>query len=402
MAAARTLHVRCTTWEQVEVFHTRKLRRGKLLSMRVPFRADPGAEVTLNLELPNEVVIAIDGVVLKASPIEADAKAAKGDAGKTWLEVELIGFTEDVIARIRRMAAGEGEAQAEAGAGGDADAAPVEPTPAPPPPPRTRTTGTLAAMPGDELPADERALFQQLTVELRRLRSLAVHDVLSVPRDADAEQIRLGWMDLIRRHHPDLVARRSAPAITHLSEEITILINRAYDRLRVALVAEGRAASVGPALTPPPGWLVGFEDISSTGSIMRNRLAHTLQNGGNAPQAEPVAIPAPRRISPEGSEGGDAFEARARAMLGDGDADNAQEVLAAALCVYPRSRPLRSLYYVASAISALGKGEVMLATSQLETALAHHEDCTEAAAILELLRRPNAPPASHEMTRLFR
>jgi len=383
MAAARTLHVRCTTWEQVEVFHTRKLRRGKLLSMRVPFRADPGSEVTLNLELPNQVVIVVDGVVLKAStPIDADPKAARGDAGKTWLEVELVGFTEDVVARIRRMAAGE-----------TADPAPAAP------PPRTRTTGQLSALSGDELPADERALFQQLTAELRRLRSLAVHEVLGVPRDADAEQIRLGWMELIRRHHPDLVARRNAPAITHLAEEITILINRAYDRLRVALVAEGRAASVGPALTPPPGWLVGFDDISSTGANLRSKLVHTLHNGGNAPQVEPVAPP--RRISPDG-EGGEAFEARARAMLGDGDADNAQEVLAAALCVYPRSRPLRSLYYVASAISALGKGEVMLATSQLETALAHHEDCTEAAAILELLRRPNMPVARHEMTRLFR
>ncbi len=387
MAGARTLHVRCTTWEQVEVFHTRKLRRGKLLSMRVPFRADPGSEVTLNLELPNQAVIVVDGVVLKSSPpIDGDGKAAKADAGKTWLEVELVGFTEDVVARIRRMAAGET----------------AEPVPEPaPPPPRTRTTGQLSAMPGDELPADERALFQQLTAELRRLRSLAVHEVLGVPRDADAEQIRLGWMDLIRRHHPDLVARRNAPAITHLAEELTILINRAYDRLRVALVAEGRAASVGPALTPPPGWLVGFDDISSTGLNARGKLAQTLQNGGNAPQVEPVAL-RPRRIPPEGSEGGEAFETRARAMLGDGDADNAQEVLAAALCVYPRSRPLRSLYYVASAISALGKGEVMLATSQLETALAHHEDCIEAAAILELLRRPGAPVESHEMTRLFR
>jgi hypothetical protein len=89
-------------------------------------------------------------------------------------------------------------------------------------------------------------------------------------------------------------------------------------------------------------------------------------------------------------------------MLSEGDADTAQEVLAAALCVYPRSRPLRSLYYVASAISALGKGEVMLATSQLETALAHHEQCGEAAEILELLRRPNAPVQNDEMRRLFR
>jgi hypothetical protein len=74
-------------------------------------------------------------------------------------------------------------------------------------------------------------------------------------------------------------------------------------------------------------------------------------------------------------------------MLGQGDADTAQEVLAAALVVYPRSKPLRSLYYVASAVSALVRGEVMLATSQLETALAHYDGCAEAARILEHVRK---------------
>ena len=74
MATGRTLHVRCATWEQVEAFHTRKLRRGKLLSMKVPFQTQSGAHVTLGLELPNGVVIAIDGNVLKASPIEGDTK----------------------------------------------------------------------------------------------------------------------------------------------------------------------------------------------------------------------------------------------------------------------------------------------------------------------------------------
>jgi hypothetical protein len=392
MAGARTLHVRCTTWEQVEVFHTRKLRRGKLLSMKVPFHSDPGAEVTLNLELPNQVVIVIAGTVLRSSPVEVDPKAApkaRSDAGKTWLEVELVGFTEEVIARLRRMAAGDG---------GDLEPVP-EPVavPAPVPARASRPSTSQTAIPIDDLPADERAMFQHLTAELRRLRSVAVHEVLAVPRDADAEAIRRGWMDLVRRHHPDLVARRNAPAITHLAEELTILANRAYDRLRVALVAEGRATSVGPALAPPPGWLVGFDDISSTGSILRAKLAQTLQNGGNAPQVEAIPPPPPSNV-----HGGEAFELRARAMLGDGDADNAQEVLAAALCVYPRSRPLRSLYYVASAISALSKGERMLATSQLETALAHHEYCTEAAAILELLRRPNAAVINDEMRRLFR
>lgn len=98
MAPGRTLHVRCTTWDQVESFHTRKLRRGKLLSMKVPFVPELGSSVTLGLELPNDLVIAIDGVVRKASPIEGDTK--------TWIEVELIGFTDEVVARIRAMAAG--------------------------------------------------------------------------------------------------------------------------------------------------------------------------------------------------------------------------------------------------------------------------------------------------------
>ncbi len=460
MASGRTLHVRCTTWDQVEVFHTRKLRRGKLLSMKVPFHSDRGAAVTLNLELPNRVVIAIDGTVLKSSPVEADPKAAKTEAGKTWLEVELIGFTEEIVAQIRRMAAGlppEPEAVPElapeptfpppvararrastsqsAIPRGPESAAPSGPQSAAPSGPQSVTpsgpqsaapsgpqsvtpsgpqsaavSGPQGAVPttlenrapsgpqraANDPPADERAVFQQLTAELRRLRTLAVHEVLGVARDADAEEIRLGWMGLMRRYHPDLVARRNAPAITHLAEELTILANRAYDRLRVALVAEGRATSVGPALTTPPGWLVGFDDISSTASSLRAKLAQTLPSGGNAPPVEPVLPPAPP------AEGGEAFEQRARVMLGDGDADNAQEVLAAALCVYPRSRPLRSLYYVASAISALGKGEVMLATSQLETALAHHEACHEAAALLELLRRPNTPVADDEMKRLFR
>jgi hypothetical protein len=84
---------------------------------------------------------------------------------------------------------------------------------------------------------------------------------------------------------------------------------------------------------------------------------------------------------------GDSFEARARQMLRDGQPTDAQEVLAAALVVYPRSKPLRSLYYVASAVSALANGERMLATSQLETALAHHDGCAEAARVLEYLRR---------------
>jgi DnaJ-domain-containing protein 1 len=367
----RTLHVRCNTWEQVEVFHTRKLRAGKLLSMKVPFEAEVGAQVTLGLELPNQVVMAIDGIVQKASPIAGDTK--------TWIEVELAGFTEEVVARIRVMAEGSGPE--------------VAPAPAPPPEPPKRASSQRLS--GDDLPSDERVLFQQLTGELRKLRQAKVHEVLGVEADADANAVRRGWMTLVRRHHPDLVARHGEPAISHLAEELTILANRAYDRQRAMLVADGRATSIGSSLRQPAGWLVGFEDIASQPRAQKETATPPVVK-----KAEPPKQPAPQPLG-EAAQGGEAFESRARAMLGEGDSTHAQEVLAAALCVYPRSRTLRSLYYVAASITALQGGEIMLATSQLETALAHHDQCREAAQILDHIRR-NGGQRVDELGRFFR
>lgn len=391
MATGRTLHVRCPTWEQVEAFYTRKLRKGKLLSMKVPFPASIGSQITLGLELPNGVTIAIDGTVHKSSPIEGMFDATGNpDTGKTWIELELVGFTDEVIARIKAMAAGIERPP---------EAAPPAPALTPPP----------ARPAGDELPDDERKLFQHLTAELRRMRQVAVHEVLGVARDAPPDAVRRGWMALMRRHHPDLVARRKAPAITHLAEELTILSNRAYDRLRAALVAEQGALAVGSVVKAPPGWLVGFDDLASG-----DREPAPARAPAPPPAPEPRPRPrspiassplafsaGPASVPPQPTHGGETFETRAREMLGQGDADNAQEVLAAALVVYPRSRPLRSLYYVASAMAALGKGEIMLATSQLETALAHYDQCIDAARLLEHLRK-NGPGDHETMRKVFR
>lgn len=371
--AGRTLQVRCATWEQVTIFTTRKLRKGRLLSMKVPFNAKSGMPVTLGLELPNEVVIAIEGVIQKAAPVEVDGRL---DTTRTWIEVELTGFTEEVKARLERM---QREAR-------DDDATPpIAPTPSP-----RRSSGYS----GEELPASERELFQQMSSELRRLRQAAVHEVLGVPPNAGPELVRASWKDLIRRHHPDLVARLGAPAITHLAEELTILANRAYDRMRSSLVAEGRAAVAGPSVAPPAGWLVAFEDIKSDPAGTAPRRFERPPT----PIPEPPPEPLPSSTAGQGSE---AFEARARAMLAHGDAHSAREVLAAALVVYPRSKPLRSLYYVATALAAVQDGELMLATAQLETALAHHEQCVEASKMLEHIRR-HGVDNTDAMKRLFR
>ena len=354
---ARTLHVRCATWDQVETFTTRKLRKGKLLSMKVPFVGRAGAQVTLGLELPNEMVIAIDGVIQRASPVE-------GDAQRTWIEIELTGLTEEVMARIKGLATSA------------SDDARTDPQIVPVPP--ARKSQVMQAV-GEDLPADERELFQKLSGELRRLRQAAAHEVLGVPREPTPEQLRAGWKQLVRRHHPDLVVRRNAPAITHLAEELTILSNRAYDRLRAALAGEGKGLVAGSTVAVPPGWLVGFEDIQSGDSTPAPKPAPHRYDRPPTPQ--PVAQP----VTP--AQGSEAFEVRARAMLAQGDANTAREVLAAALVVYPRTKALRSLYYVATALAALQDGEVVLATSQLETALAHHDQCTEAAKVLDHVRK---------------
>lgn len=513
MAPPRTLHIRCGTWDQVEAFYSRKLRRGRLLSMRVPFAPAISSDLSIGLELPSHEVITIDGIVRKCET---------GEDSRHWIEIELVGLSDELLRRLRDQVAEGAAAKARAAADSDvtpvpavpttleptptvlarpsptaaaklaegppapAPPAPAPPAPAPPapssaalsspsrsprssaPPPlssspasssspsrSTRATtpppstspplrtplappvsedtvpraprledGPLRAprvtvpMPpvaeGEDLPGDERELFAELSSELRRLRQVAVHEVFNVSRDANAEEIRAGWMAHIRRFHPDVMARHRSDAVSHLAEELTILGNRAYDRLRVALVAEGRGASFGPALFTPHGWLVGFEDLSTSDVPAARVLAASRPLTPAVPliSAEPAGLAASpggrgssssaassATASSGGENGfehlpsgaatrtGESFEAHARELLASGDSSGAREVLATALVVYPRSRPLRSLYYVASALTALAAGQVVLATSQLETALAHHEGCVEASLILDQIHK---------------
>jgi hypothetical protein len=88
MAPGRSLHIKCATWDQVEAFYQRKLRRGNVLSMKVPFTADTGTPITLGLELPNQLMVAIDGKVLKASQVDG--------SDRTWMEIELGGLTAEL------------------------------------------------------------------------------------------------------------------------------------------------------------------------------------------------------------------------------------------------------------------------------------------------------------------
>ena len=413
--AARVLRVRCSTWDQVEAFYKRKLRRGKYLAMKVPFEAEKNSDITIGLELPNGMVIAIDGTVTSVSA------AAES---RTPIEIHLHGMTPEVQARLEALVVDGRDSEREA-ADMSAMVVPAGPPTVDVRPPRKRpdTGGTERVTTPTHEPPNEGAAaerFLALEAELRRLRQLPAHEVLGVPWDAGPVEVRAAWIALGRRFHPDNADRWGSAALLHVAEELTIHINRAYERMRAALIADGRAAAYGPALHEPRGWLIGFDEVQ-TGDT---HVAESNEPATPSPIAPPrsrtsgvrfavvpealteeglfgdLGLPAPPPPRGTAPVEGEAFEKQARSRLAAGDHAAAKEVLAAALHVYPRNRALRALYHVATALEALDAGQVMLATSQLEAALAHDERCVEAASALDELRKDNATSAP-SLRRLF-
>lgn len=83
------------------------------------------------------------------------------------------------------------------------------------------------------------------------------YQVLGVPRDAGADQIKKAFRRLARQYHPDVSKEPDAAA--RMSE-----VNEAYAVLsdverRAAYDAVGQGRRQGEHFTPPPGWDEGFE-----------------------------------------------------------------------------------------------------------------------------------------------
>ena len=378
MTAPRTLRVKCASWDQVESFYLRKLRRGRSVTIRVPFVPSVGDGIAVGLELPNDLVVAVDGTITGVHPSGEDRAA---------IDIDLFGMTPEVVDRLETLVA-DGRAAAALPGGEEASAAPEPPSRADDP---------------------AHALVVQLDGELRRLRQLAVHEVLGVPWDASAVEVRTAWRQLCQRFHPDVLALHDSVAVAHLGEELMILVNRAYDRMRAALVAEGRAAALGPALRPEKGWLVAFDAISTgevtpspAGAVVVNEAREEAPRRRGAPTTGQPSIRFGQttehvfdELGPADDTSLDAarastdnvFERQARSRLAAGDHRAAREVLAAALYVYPKNQVLRALYHVSSALGALDDGQHEHATAQLEAALSADPGCREAREALDELRR---------------
>lgn|GEM_PF-3293718 len=413
-AAPRLLRVRCTRWDQVESFLRKKLRADGRLSMKVPFDAEVGAPVTLSLELPNQIVIALDGVVAASDAHErADATV-----------VQLTGARY----AIDRLAAMVDDARA-GGEGGDLAA-------------------TLSVR----------------EAELRRLRQQAAHEVLGVSRTPTLAELRRAWRVRARREHPDAVARYGSAALRLTAEEAMIHVTRAYQRLRDTVCADHRAViagtsvrtvgsialevaaspsvdvyaitspvelvptapdragsvglelpSLGPPVPSPPveppqvrdsdaAALDGFErpisgpltldlDLPPMPPERRARPSSQPRPALPLPPTAMTRAPTPATIEQSlrqaRSGPGDRFVRAVHDRLALADHAGAAQIAAAAYHVYPRDPRLRALVEVAAAQAACAHGDRATAEAALEAAMSFDPDAAEPGRALALVR--NAP-----------
>jgi tetratricopeptide (TPR) repeat protein len=416
---ARTIRIRCETWDQVEAFYTEKVK-GNTLVVKMPQKPTMGAAITVALGLPSGVVFAIDGQVVKTG--------AAPEGGKVAVAVRLLGLTAQVRDQLERLVA-----EAKAGLAGlrkpRAQTAPpvVPPPPAPvaaPPPPAPSPAAPAAAPTASELAADaeprvedvaveERPVFEMLDGMRRKMVDQAAHEILGVAAEAKRDEVRKSWLAMAKKLHPDVYGKHRSPGIRRLASEVFLAVSRAYDRLRGTDSHAPATAVRGPWLVevdegasvpvpvrdetsspydaveviraPAPPQPEEFTDeVSFTTSVRMKALsAEDLFGDAGRPTPPPVSPPgapfAPAVAPPPVTN---TQVAAARVALDGGQFREASELFAHALRADPRNRQLRALYHVAYGLDLKGRGEGVKARLQFETALAHDRECEEAKRAL--------------------
>ena len=92
------------------------------------------------------------------------------------------------------------------------------------------------------------------------------YQILGVPRDAGADDIKKAYRKLARRYHPDVSKEADASArMAEVNEANTVLSDpekrAAYDRL-----GQEAAHHPGQDFRPPPNWDAGFEFTGAPGA----------------------------------------------------------------------------------------------------------------------------------------
>ncbi len=323
---ARTIKVRCATWDQVEAFYTHKLR-GNMMVVKMPVSPGVGSAVTIALGLPSGLVMAIDGDVSGVGTVQE---------GKYPVQLAMRGV-EQARQRLARLVA-DSKVAVE-------PPAPVEPTP-------------------------EQKIALMLEAVLGRLLELPAHEVLGVDASSGEGAVREGYLALCKQYHPDVYGRHRSPEVTRLAEDVFIHVVQAFERMRESSHAgwleEGSALARHDTGAEEEGPVVEMEADEPPDAGDAEIVAA-------APPADPGAAP-PEAIADQVDAG--------RRALAAGQWNEARERFAAALRLDPRNRPVRALYHVANGLELRARGQAAEATLQFETALVHDRTCDEARLAL--------------------
>ena len=423
---ARTIKVRCVTWDQVESFYTQKLK-GDTLVVKMPVQPLVGDGVTVALGLPNGLVFAIDGSVSSVGGADT--------TGKWPVAMKMHGLTREVRERLERLVRDGRE--------GLLSTPPIKP-PEPADEPLAAGTNSSAAVRHrakstpptsdgaepvspdpeprlEDVMVDERPAYEALAAVHKRLLGLPAHEVLGVPFEADQRAIRAGYFALAQKHHPDAYGKYLSPALRRLASELFIHVNRAYDRMREAALRASGVSAPGPAARDAAGWLIDPGDpglVAAAPLPPPPALEMIGEEPGALPDAEPsrpsglaagtsapvVASGEPRDLAselfgdmpatevhqqlpfdahvPASTESVLSLANAGRAAMAAGRFDEARTNFAAALRLDGRNRPVRALYHVASGMVLRQKGQSAEAQTQFETALGHDPQCADALRAL--------------------
>ena len=417
----RSLKISCPTWAHLESFLQEKLQGGNSLSVRLPSTLEKGTQLNIALVLPNETVIAIDATITASAPSGDDRRAAA--------QIALQGLTPSLRDRLLSLASDNDSKLATPIASVQHSQPSTEqrdsiPLATPTDAPIDERIEPRRVPTIKEISLDEREVFSRLDCELKRMREAAAHQVLDVTWDADVTAIRDAYFGLTKQFHPDVYARFASAGIHYLAEEIFICINRAYDRMRDAMVTAGTAIVAGPALLPHQGWLASFDDLDSSRGEALKDVSTTARSVSGIPR---VTLSPPTTATPNTSSGIAATPTTVRfaspshdgqestAKLGDAAirarvdaaaeqtreaeklADRGHDALdrreytsamrefSAALQLAPRDRKIRALFEVARGHVALAQKQVDKARADFNAALAHDPDSIEASKALESL-----------------
>ncbi len=199
--APLNIKLRCTSWQQLASIHRRDLSRHAIF-LKASSPPPLGTPVRIDLTLPTESMIVLNGVVAEHVP-----EGGLGGRGP-GVDIKLNTLPESALWLIETALA----------------SAAKQATP-------SAATTDATVDDGQDLTQAEGDLHTALASELESLRKLNPFQVLGVGYEADDADIRAAFAGLTTRYHPDRFARYTSTELRSLAAEIFILIRDAYRRL---------------------------------------------------------------------------------------------------------------------------------------------------------------------------